>query len=236
MIRTFSVFGRGNILSTGAIYPPIKLDRNYQYSLGLVGLYTSHSIQNIHPGKNKFYFGEQEIEIESGSYELDEIYEFIKSKINESDPKQAEDLLKIKANTNTGRCEIVSEREIDFLKDDSIASILGFSKRKLSAKEKHVSDQDVDILSTPNIFVDTNITTGAYRNNQLCHTIFEYGINVPPGYLIEKEVTHPIYFGLTVREIDNIAIRLVDSEGKLVNISKDTFASIRLELKQEQWV
>lgn len=237
--KTFSVYGKGCVLTTGVIYPPIKLDHiNYHYSLGLIGLYTSHSVQNIFPGKNKFYFGTQEIEIASGSYELDEIYEYIKAKLkvpanNNNNNKLVDGLLKIKANTNTGKCEIYAEKEIDFTKNDSIASLLGFSQRKLKAKENHVSDRDIDIISTPNIFVDTNITTGAYRNNRLCHSIYEFGINVPPGYIIEKEVSHPIYFDVTVGEIDNITIRLVDFQGNLVNFSPDTYTSVRLELKQE---
>lgn len=233
MIRTFTVHGKGNVLSTGSIYPPIKLDRNYQYSLGLVGLYTCNTVRNIFEGNNKFYYeDDKEITIEPGSYEIDEIRTYIRSKIS-SDPKEAEAAFTLTANNNTLKCEIVSKFKIDFSKPGSIGHILGFGERILEANQKHTSPEDVDIISTSTIFVDTNITAGAYRNEHLCHSIFEFGLFVPPGYLLEKEPSHIIYFPLTVSEIDNITLRFVDYHNKLINFSDDTYSSVRLELKRE---
>lgn len=232
MIRTFTVHGKGNVLTTGPIYPPIKLDRNYQYSLGLVGLYTCNTVRNIFEGNNKFYYDDKEITIEPGSYEIDEIRSYIRKKISRN-PSEAEAAFKLTANNNTLKCEIESKYTIDFSKPGSIGHILGFGKRILKANQKHTSPEDVDIISTSTIFLETNVTAGAYRNNQLCHSIFEFGLFVPPGYLLEKEPSNIIYFPLSVSEIDNITLRFVDYHNKLVNFSEDTYSSVRLELKRE---
>lgn len=232
MIRTLTVHGKGNVISSGSIYPPIKLDRNYQYSLGLVGLYTCNTVRNIFEGNNKIYYGDKEIIIESGSYELDEINSYIQSKIN-SDPSKAEAAFKLTANRNTLKCELFTLKTVDFSKPGSIGRMLGFGNRLLEPNKKHISFEDVDIISTSCIYIDTNITTGAYRNDKLCHSIFEFGLFVPPGYLLEKEPSHVIYFPLSVSEVDNITLKFVDYNNKLVNLSEDTYSSVRLELKRE---
>lgn len=232
MIRTVTVHGRGNILSTGPIFPPIKLDQNYQYSLGLVGLYSCHAVRNIFEGNNKIYLNQKEITIDSGSYELDELNAYIQSKLN-SDPIVAESEFKLSANNNTLKCEIKSIYKIDFSKSGSIGRMLGFGSRILEPNQKHTSLEDVDIISTPSIFIDTNITTGSYKNNSLCHSIFEFGLNVPPGFLLEKEPSHIIYFPLNVSEISNITLRFVDYKGNLVNLSEDTYSCVRLELRRD---
>lgn len=232
MIRTFNIHGKGNVISTRDIFPPIKLDSNYTYFLGLVNLYTCNTVRNIFEGNNKFHYADKEITIESGSYELDEIADYIKSKISDN-PDEAEAVFKLRANNNTLKCEIESIYTIDFSKSGSIGRMLGFGKSVLKANTKHISYEDVDIISTPNIFIDTNITSGAYRNNILCHSIFEFGLSVPPGYFLEKEISHVIYFPVNVTEISNITLRFVDYKGNLIKLSDDTYSSVRLELKRE---
>lgn len=235
MIRTLTVHGKGNVISTGIIYPPIKLDRQHQYSLGLVGLYTCNTVRNIFEGNNKFYYDtNKEITIDSGSYELDELNIYIQTRLAEEIPEIAPyDAFNLKANNNTLKCELQSVFQVDFSKPNSIGRMLGFGTRILEPHESHISHSDVDIISTSNIFIESNITSGAYKNNELCHSIFEFGLYVPPGYLLEKEPSHVIYFPLSVTEIDNITLRFVDYNNKLVNLSEDTYSSVRLELKRD---
>lgn len=256
MSQTFSVSGRGNILTSGPIYPPIKLNPNYQHLIGLVALYTCNTVRNIYPGNNKFYYNNNEITIPSGCYEIDEINSYIKTAMakaktekttdddvagSSSNNKENEKEFELIANNNTLKCELESVYTIDFEKPGNIGSMLGFTPQKLlptttttnGRRRRYVSDKDVEIIKTSNIFVDTNITGGAFRNNAPCHTIFEFGLSVAPGYNLEKEPSQIIYFPINVSEIGNITIRLVDDEGVLVNFSEDTKTSVRLHLKTE---
>lgn len=240
MSQTFTVHGQGNILSSGPIYPPIRLSSDYQHSLGLVGLYTCNTVQNIYPGNNKFYYNENEITIPSGCYEIDELNAYIQSEIKrekgirkQTKETSNDDTFKLKPNNNTLKCEIESIYKIDFTKPGNIGSMLGFTSQILEPNKKHVSNKDIEIIKTSNIFVDTNITGGAYRNNLSCHSIFEFGLSVAPGYNLEKEPSQIIYFPINISEFDNITIRFVDNEGNLVPFSEDTYSSVRLHLKSE---
>lgn len=249
MSQTFTVYGRGSILSTGSIYPPIRLPKSHLHSLGLVSLYTCNTVQNIYPGFDRFYYSNQVITIPHGCYEIDHLHSVLKEEIEYrhirstwADPTTAvkqvpsdKEIFSLKANSNTLKCEIESIYKIDFKSPRNIGSMLGFKPQILQPNIKHVSNKDIEIIKTTNIFVDTNITSGAYRNNSQCHSIFEFGLSVPPGFNLEKEPSQIIYFPVSVSEIDNITLRLVDHEGNLVQFSEDTYTSVRLHLKSEPW-
>lgn len=246
MIRTFTVYGYGSTISSGSIYPPVKLQSDRSYTLGLVGLYTSHTVHNIYEGNNKFYYGkDSSVTIPTGAYEIEEINNYLQKQIARNWKKgitskqrnvketTPNNLFLLTANNNTLKCEIESLHEINFKKPANIGRMLGFSTRILKANTLHESDLDVNIISTNNIFVQTNITAGAYLNNRLSHSIFEFNLDVEPGYSVVKEPSHVIYFPLSVSEIDNITIQLVDHIGDLVKLAEDTYTSVRLELKEE---
>lgn len=244
MSQTLTVYGRGNVLSTGPIYPPIQLSPNLQHHLGLVGIYTCNSVRNIYPGNNKFYYDKnKEITIPSGSYEIDEINTYLKSQINKisgsgaaADNKRKSNF-ELRPNLNTLKCEIDTIYRVDFTKPGNIGSMLGFTPQILepSADKIHTSDKDVEIIKVSNIFVETNITSGAYRNNAPCHSIFEFGLSVEPGYNLEKEPSHIIYFPINTSEIKEVTIKFVDHNNQLVDFSEDTYSSVRLELKSKPW-
>lgn len=242
MSQTFTVHGPGSIISTGPIYPPIRLSSKYQHSLGLVSLNTCNTVRNIYAGQNKFYLSDNDvITIPSGTYEIDELNSYIQAEIDRNKrgrKKQtldADSIFKLKPNNNTVRSEIQSIYAVDFTKPDNIGSMLGFTSKILEANKKHSSDKDVDIIKASNVFVDTNITSGAYRNNIPCHSIYEFGLSVGPGYTLEKVASPIIYFPITVSEFDNITIRFVDNEDKLIPFSPETSHNVRLHLKSEKW-
>lgn len=82
------------------------------------------------------------------------------------------------------------------------------------------------------IRVECNLTSGAYINNRLIHTIHEFFPTVSPGYKIVEVPKNVIYLPVTVEEIHMLNIRIVDQDGHLVNFRGETI-TIRIHIKKD---
>ncbi|KAK9731986.1 hypothetical protein QE152_g13196 [Popillia japonica] len=130
MSNTYTLTGYTSELSAN-YHPPIDLDRRYGYSLGLIGFHTYHTIANVVEGNNKFYYNKDKIiTIPIGAYEIADMEEYIKNALSTSN-----DIISLKPNNQTSKCEIKSTMEIDFRHEDSIGRMLGFSERLLEANK-----------------------------------------------------------------------------------------------------
>jgi hypothetical protein len=192
------------------------------------------------------YFG-----INHGAYEIDEINKEIQKNIrvlthtdtindhsnNEGGHfKERDDdhLFSLHPNNNTLKCELKSVYELDFTLNKSLASLLGYDRKSLAANVMHVSTKPVNIMKVRMIRVECNITSGAYINTQESHTLFEFDIDVTPGYKLTKEPQHIIYLPVKPEGrqfIDNITLRIVDDNGELVNFQGEKII-VKLELKK----
>lgn len=77
MSYTFTLSGKESVLST-TIYPPIVLNENEQYVLGLINFESYNSIPNVDSSNNVFHYGEnQQIVIPEGSYEIGDIQKYL---------------------------------------------------------------------------------------------------------------------------------------------------------------
>ena len=215
---TLTLNGRSSIL-TAQYYPPIELSLDKNYVLGLIELLTFNSIPNIDEEMNKFYVGNREIVIPTGSYEVEDIEKYLQSRnVN----------ISIKSNNNTLRCNVTCDEKIDFKPSDSIGRLLGFAPRILEANTEYESDLPVTILKINSIRVECNITTGAFINKG--HTIHEFFPNVPPGYKIVESPPHVIYLPVAVRAIDSLQLKIVDQDDNLINF-RGEIITIRLHIK-----
>lgn len=234
MSTTLTLVGRGSVLSS-TYFPPIELDPKNSYGLGLIGFYGYNSIPNIGEGCNKFYYGDDKVlEIPSGAYEITEINNYLQKNLTDVSAAEADrnETILLTANNNTLKSELYSIFDINFKPQDSIGHILGFSRRKLEAKKLHISDLPVNIIKVVNVRIECNITGGAYCNNQQTHTIFEFDVNVEPGYRLTKEPSNVIYLPvLPTNRIETINLRIEDQDGNLVNFQDETIV-VRLELKK----
>lgn len=221
---TLTLSGTSSVLEA-QYFPPIELDSDKNYVLGLVELLTFNSIPNIDVGNNKFYVADKVFTIPEGSYEIEDIEMYLQGALS---PLGI--VIEIKPNNNTLRSEITCNRSINFQPNDSIGRLLGFAPRVLEANTTHTSDLPVSILKINALKVECNITGGAYANERQVHTIHEFFPAVPPGYKIIEVPSHVIYLPIAVRAIHYLQLRLVDQDGDLVNF-RGEIITIRLHVK-----
>ena len=206
-------------------FPPLELNADKYYVLGLVEFLTFNSIPNVDENNNKFYVGDKVILLPTGSYEIEDIDKYLQEKL-----AHIGITFNLKPNNNTLCSVIKCSKEIDFTPKDSIGQLLGFAKRKLKANTEHTSDLPVKILKINSLRVECNITVGAYINGQRVHTIHQFFPAVPPGYKIIEVPSHVIYLPVAVKSIDSIQLRVVDQDGELVNFRGET-VTVRLHIK-----
>lgn len=234
-MQTFTLTGTTSLLRAH-YHPPIDLtSEEKSYSLGLISFETYNAIPNIDEGNNKFYIGDKIITIPTGSYELHDINSFISNEIEKLNKEDVnfKAVCHISANNNTLKCHIKCSKSIDFTKSHSINSLLGFENKILKENIAHVSDLPVNILKVNSIRVECNITTGAYNNNQLVHTLHEFFPSVPPGFKIIEVPQNVLYMPINTRIISEIVLKIVDQDGNDINFRKEVI-TIRLHLKRSE--
>lgn len=214
--KLFKFTGPSTVLSWD-LEEALDLDDKVDYGIGLINLETFHSFPNIVEGENnKIHIGGREISIPTGAYELEDIEKYIQNHLPQPD------VIELMPNVNTLKCHIKSTLEIDFTKAGSIASLLGFAKKKLPAGKTHVSEKSVDIMKTNAICVDCSIATGSYVNGKSSHLIYSFFPQVPVGAKIVETPQNVIYLPISVRSIRSITIKIVDQDGKLLNLQGES--------------
>lgn len=208
MSFTLSITGNNSVL-TANYFPPLQLDCDYESAL--LYLSTFNSIPNIDSRNNKFYYGANEaIEVPEGTYELQDITDYLKSNIQGA-------TLQLSSNNNTLRTSIFCTKDIHFEKEGTLGKLLGFEKQILKANKLHDSQLPVNILSTTVVRIECDIVSGSYINGKPAHIIHEFAPNIPPGYRIIEIPKNVIYFPINQKNITCITIRLLDINNNLIN-------------------
>lgn len=197
MFYIFNLSNRDSVLST-KVYPPIILEDNKQWIIGLIDLFTYNTIPNVDKSNNLFYIDSHKIEIPEGSYEVKDIEQYISNKIvelenkpdpntnnimksvsthNTNKPKDPTALI-LRINNHTLKCEIKSNKEINFQKLCTIGSLLGFENKK-SVSKTHISKYPINISKVNSIGIDCNIVTNSYNKDKNVHILHMFYPNVP---------------------------------------------------------
>jgi hypothetical protein len=240
------------------IFPKLELENEQEYVLGLINFESFNSIPNVEEGCNKFYYIDEKtshkvgITIPTGSYEISDLQKYLRRLGGDTRGAQEDDindndelnpisrnafkikhnfLITIQPNNNTLHSELKCSKDVDFTPADSIGSILGFNKRKLSKYQSHVSDNTVNILKVNTIKIECNIVTSSYINGKPNHVIHTFFPTVPPGFKIVETPANIIYLPINTRLIDNISLKIVDQNGKLINFRQET-VTVTLHLKK----
>lgn len=230
MSFTLALSDKSSVLDRD-LNPPIYLEDDVDYEIGLTNFDTYNTIPNIDNSNNKFVWGENDgytAEIDEGCYELSDIIKCIVDAVNELDEGA---VILISLNVNTSKVTIKMNRKINLKGSDSIGSVLGFDKRELGADVKHMSDHTVKISKVNAISIDCNIAVGSYFNGKPVHIIHQFFPTVPVGYKIVETPPTILYFPVSVKTINNITIKVVDQEGNPINFQNEAI-TVRLHLRE----
>lgn len=227
MSFTIALTARGGKLHAD-FNPPIYLDTDSEYVIGLTNFETFNAIPNIDETNNKLYYGtgNDYIEIPAGSYEMNDINNYLQEYFQK---KQIS--FHLYANNNTLKSTIETSVNITF-KDGTIGKILGFKNKTLIGDGKsNVSDNPAEIIKVNSLCIDCSIAEGSYLNGTPVHIIHQFFPNVSPGFKIIESPQNIIYFPVTVKVIDKITVKIIDQNGDLVNFRNET-VTLRLHVKK----
>lgn len=204
----------------------IHLDSPHQ--VALIHLSTFNVIPNIDPTANSLTVGTKVIKVPTSCHEIESLSEYINERIlsNNNAPAQfwKKDVVdtrtpkfKLMADPTTSKCLLFSVFDVNFDVPNSIAEKLGFERKLYPGKKSYESEHTVQLQPLNLIRVETNLVSSSYMNNKKTHSLFEFTPNIPSGYRILISKESPIYFPITLDQIDHIAVRLLDEQDRLVN-------------------
>lgn len=215
-----------SLTSTSTINYSPALQLDGEYECGLLYFSTFNSIPNIDRTNNKLHYGDSEIiEIPEGSYELQDISDYLRENVKNCS-------FELTCNNNTLKTAIKCSKDIHFEKNPLLGKVLGFGIETLKANILNVSRFPVSILSTTVLRIECDIVSGSYINGKPSHTIHEFAPNVPPGYRIIEIPRNVIYFPVNQNSICSITIRIVDANNNLINLRGEDI-QLYLHLKKK---
>lgn len=223
MSFTFILSGKSSVL-TSDFNPPITLDLNTDYVMGLTNFETFNSMPNVTINNNQLKYEDKLITVDEGAYEIADLNNFINSKL------ERHQSFSLTANNNTLKTKLKTTGKTDFNIDNSIGPLLGFGKASVAANSNIESPNTTNILKVNSLLIECNITTGNYKNGQTSHIIHQFFPSVPPGFKIIESPEHVIYLPINVKTLTNITLKIVDQDDNLVNFRNET-VTIGLHLK-----
>lgn len=232
MSYTFTLTGKNSTLASN-INPPLVLDDNEQYVLGVINFESYNSIPNIDSSNNLLHIGQDVIiTIPEGSYEAEDIVKLLQIKLAQIAQTYRKNItLVLKFNRNTLKSEIKCTEDIDFTRKNSIGSLLGFNNKLLSANKHYISDHPVDIIKVNAICIECNLVFNSYNNGKPDHILHMFYPTTASGYKIVEKPLNVIYLPINTRYISEIVLKITDQDGNLVNLRGER-VTVRLHLKK----
>ena len=173
------------------LFQPLQTN-NKQFKIAITFLSGYNGIFNVTNANNKFYFQKNLIDEEfiqiiklEGVYEFESLNDEIKRIIIDQEfYTEATYPFIIKPNFSTLGFIIEKKPQgpiIGFVFEDSIGKLLGFNETILW-DEYNLSPNQVDILSSDNIFIETDIAQGMIFKGKRTGIIHNFTMDVDPGY------------------------------------------------------
>lgn len=221
--------------------PLIQFDKNKKYEMALVSLETYNSFPNLDSSNNNFRYSSNngatwyDIEIPEGSYEITDINEHIQRVMKESghyDSISDEYCITLESNNNTLKAvlEIATNYKVDFTTANSIRTVLGFSAQ-VYASGYNESENIVNIMNVSSLRITSDVIGSSYSNGSTENIIFSFFPDVGPGYKIIEIPVNLIYLPITTNTISSMETKLVDQNGKLINLRGEEL-SIRFHIRE----
>lgn len=233
-------------------FPPISLSGSWE--IGLLNLETFHSIPNIHNGvvkiggyvqKTKYKESklpelvpdddfpyevvkntEKTIHIPTGSYEIDDITNYINRQYEES-------IISFYGNRNTLKTEVTVKNANKFVEVNAeLAEVMGIKNGGYTFYTgKEILENPTKITQVNVVRINCNIAQSSYLNGKPTHTIHEFFPNVPPGFRIIEVPNTIIYHSINTNSIEFIQLDLIDQNNRLIDFRGEVI-NIRLHLRQ----
>jgi len=229
---TLSLTGNATSLSSN-YFPPIEVYEDSE--IALLCLQTYNLFPNINKTNNRLRiqlkpndleYHSLMIELETGRYEIEDIKNKIIEQIHNYEITYKIKLPNLKlemyADPINFKCYIKCSQQLDFNVNNSLASVLGFNKRKYSANDSgHWSESTIDINHINSIKVLCSIAEGSYNNNTPSHSVYEFFPIGASGTKIVQSPPNLIYYPLNTTTINSVNIDLVDQEQKQIQNFKE---------------
>ncbi len=212
----------------------LQLDGKWE--MALVGLETYYSFPNIDITKNNLRYSRDDgvtwhdINVPEGCYEISDINNYVQKILKERGA--SENSISIEPNNNTLKCvlNVAAGYKVDFTTSNSLRTVLGFSA-KIYAEGYNESENIVNIMSVSSLRVTNDLISGSYNNGVRGNIIYSFFPNAAPGYKIIELPVNPIYLPITLNTISRMETKLVDQDGKLINLRGEEL-SIRFHVRQ----
>ena len=218
----------------------LQLDGKWE--MASVGLETYYSFPNIDITKNNLRYSRDDgvtfischitwhdINVPEGCYEISDINDYIQKSLNERGA--SENSISIEPNNNTLTCvlNVAAGYKVDFTTANLLRTVLGFNT-KINAEGYNESENIVNIMSVSSLRVANDLISGSY-NNSVRGNIYSFSSNAAPGYKIIELPVNPKYLLITLKTISRMETKLVDQDGKLINLRGEEL-SIRFHIRQ----
>ena len=202
-----------------------------------------NGIFNITNKNNRFYFFKSitdenhiQITIRPGIYEIEALDNEIKKVvIDEGYYTESNYPFHIKPDFNTlGSILEISPQGavIFFIPSDSLGRLLRFGESSIY-EQYNISQNPVDIISYDNIFIETNIAQGMIFRGQRTGIIFNYQMDVNPGYKYVHKFRGGVqwYMVHSTDTISSIFFKLKNKNNELVSFNGQS-VTFRLSIKE----
>lgn len=216
--------------------PPIYLDPEKQYMLGVIGFETYNHIPNVTWKNNRFVYRKPDaslfhtITIPQGTYDAKDILKYLMDNMKSEEKTSARGNLQLVMNNNTSQTQLKCVYDVDFTFPNSIGSLLGFTGKLLKADRWHTSDDTIKIISVNSLVIMCNVVGGSYRHGKPAHILHQFFPIVPPGYKIVERPQSIIYLPLITNIINELIIEIEDEHGQPINFNGEA-VTITLHLK-----
>ena len=120
--------------------------------------------------------------------------------------------------------------EVDFRKDKSVNSLLGFASKLYTSGFKECENM-ANILTINSILVNIDIISGSYVNGSTQSTIYSFFPDVSPGYKIIENPHNLLYLTITADMMHSITSWLTDQNGNELNLRGEDL-SMRFHLRE----
>lgn len=221
--------------------PLIQLKNNKKYEMALVNLETYYSFPNIDASNNNFRYSPDSgttwinIDVPEGSYEIADINEYIQRVMKENghyDSIADEFCITLEPNNNTLKSvlNIATSYKVNFTTANSIRTVLGFNALVYTSGYNE-SENIVNIMNVSSLRITSDIISSSYTNGSTENIIYSFFPNVGPGYKIIEIPMNLIYLPITMHTISSMETKLVDQNGKLINLRGEEL-SIRFHIKE----